>query len=402
MKCDVLIVGGGVVGCSAAYYLAKSGVSVIVAERGELNREASGRNAGSLHFQMEHRLIRHGDTRAEHFSQAIPLALLAIENWSKVEDELGIDLEVKLKGGVMVAENEKALEMLRLKYALEKKWGLPTELLTREEALDIAPYLSPRIVAAGYCPVEGQANPRLVAPAFARRASERGTRFLTGTAVRAFRRTSAGWVASVTRRAEHADGPEAESFDIEAPVVLNAAGAWAGQVAELANIHLPLIGVPITMNVTERTDPLVPHLVQNAGRQLSMKQAGDGNVLIGGGWAARYRQREGRWDVDAQPRALPEHVIGNLNAAVRTVPAIARLQLIRSWTGTVAVTADQLPILGEVGAAPGFFVAVGGTGFTLGPTFAQLMSELIRTGTTSRQIDLYSPDRFHHINMFMG
>jgi glycine/D-amino acid oxidase-like deaminating enzyme len=379
--------------------LAKGGTSFIVAERGELIREASGRNAGSLHFQMEHRLIRHGDSQAELFSQAIPLALLAIENWSRVEEDLGCDLEVRLKGGVMVAETPDALQMLRLKYALERKWNLPTELLTREEALEIAPYLSPNIIAAGYCASEGQANPRLVAPAFARRAVEFGAVFMTGTTIRRFRRNSRSWTATACPTGA---AGQSEGFDIEASAVLNAAGAWSAQVAESANVYLPLIGVPITMNVTERAQPFIRHLVQNAGRQLSMKQASDGNVLIGGGWSARFHQRDARWDVDAPPRVLPQHVIGNLDAAVRTVPEVCQLQLIRCWAGSVAITADQLPILGEVRAAPGFYVAVGGTGFTLGPTFALLISELIQTGATSRRIDAYSPNRFHHINMFMG
>jgi glycine/D-amino acid oxidase-like deaminating enzyme len=402
MKCDVLIVGGGVVGCAAAYHLAKGGSSVIVAERGELNRQASGRNAGSLHFQMEHRLIRHGDSQAELFSQAIPLALLAIENWSRIEEELGCDLEVRLKGGIMVAETQDALQMLRLKHSLERKWNLPTELLTRKEALEIAPYLSLNIIAAGYCASEGQANPRLVAPAFARRAVEFGAIFMTGTTVRRFRRNSRSWTAIACPTGTVETGGRSEAFDIEASAVLDAAGAWSAHVAESANVHLPLIGVPITMNVTERAEPFIDHLVQNAGRQLSMKQASDGNVLIGGGWSARFHQRDNQWDVDAPPRVLPQHVIGNLDAAVRTVPEVRQLQLIRCWTGSVAITADQLPILGEVRAAPGFYVAVGGTGFTLGPTFAQLISELIQTGTTSRRIDVYSPNRFHHINMFMG
>lgn len=412
MKCDVLVVGGGIVGCAAAYYLAKAGAAVVVAEKGELNREASGRNAGSLHFQMEHRLIRHGDSHAEVFSQAIPLALLAIENWSKLEEELGDDLGVKLAGGIMVAETEKDLQMLRLKYDLEKKWNLPTELLTQSEALEIAPYLSKNIIAAGYCASEGQANPRLVAPAFARRAAELGATFLTGTPVRGICRLGTSWVASVSQRNADRGSPDrgrtgqqgarVAHFEIEASAILNAAGAQAGQVAQMANLHLPLIGVPITMNVTERTEPFLGHLVQNAGRRLSMKQASDGNILIGGGWSAHFHMRDGLWDPDAQPRLLPGNVIGNLEAAVRTVPGISRLQLIRSWTGTVAITADQLPILGEVSATPGFFVAVGGTGFTLGPTYAKLMSELIQTGTTSRKIDLYSPNRFQHINMFLG
>ncbi len=82
---DVVVLGGGLVGCAAAYYLAKRGASVLLVEQGDLNREASGRNAGSLHLQLEYRLIRHGDELASQFAQIIPLSLVALEDWRGLE-----------------------------------------------------------------------------------------------------------------------------------------------------------------------------------------------------------------------------------------------------------------------------------------------------------------------------
>jgi len=88
--------------------------------------------------------------------------------------------------------------------------------------------------------------------------------------------------------------------------------------------------------------------------------------------------------------------------AMDVVPAVAERTLLRSWTGIVGVTADQLPLLGEVAEAPGFFVATGGSAFTLGLTYASLMAELIDTSRTSLDIDIYAPRRFGHVNMYMG
>ena len=97
-----------------------------------------------------------------------------------------------------------------------------------------------------------------------------------------------------------------------------------------------------------------------------------------------------------------QSVYSNLSTAAAVIPAIESLHLLRTWTGTTGVTPDQLPILGEISQAPGFYVAAGGSGFTYGPSYARQMSELILSGKTSFPIDAYSPNRFGHINMFMG
>ncbi|GFE90410.1 NAD(P)/FAD-dependent oxidoreductase [Steroidobacter agaridevorans] len=392
---NVVVLGGGLVGCAAAYYLARRGAGVLLVEQGDLNREASGRNAGSLHFQLEYRLIRYGDELAAQFAQIIPLSLVALEDWRGLEAELRADLEVGMHGGLIVAESDADVALLERRQALQEKWGLASQLLSAAEVRRMAPYLAESVIAAGYFPHEGHANPRLVAPAFARRAEELGVTIQSQTRVTGLMRDGAQWVVTVVDRSGRAR-------EVIADAVLNAAGAWAGEIGALAHLHLPIFAVPLSMNVIERAAPLIPHLVQHASQRLTLKQVAAGNVLVGGGWPSRF-SREGS-AMSTQRRADPvvENVMANLTLAARLVPAIGGLHLLRSWTGITGITTDQMPLLGAVPEAPGFFVAAGGAAFTHGPTYARLVSELILEGRPSVSIDLYSPARFSHINNFMA
>jgi sarcosine oxidase subunit beta len=392
---DVVVLGGGLVGCAAAYYLARAGARVLLVEQGDINREASGRNAGSLHFQLEYRLIRYGEQQAAQFAQIIPLSLVAIRDWTGLEAELGAHLEVEMHGGLIVAESPADVAMLEQRQALQDKMGLGSKLLSAAEVRGIAPYLADSVIAAGYFEHEGHANPRLVAPAFARSATALGAEIRCYTRVTAVERDGSQWQVTVADR----DGRTAE---IGSRAVLNAAGTWAGEIAAMAHLHLPIYAVPLTMNVIERAPRLIPHLVQHASKRLTVKQVAAGNFLVGGGWPSRLA-RSGP-AMSAQQRAEPvmENAVQNLSLATRLVPALGRLHLLRSWTGVTGVTADQMPLLGEMPEAPGFYVASGGAAFTHGPTYARLISEMIVDGRPSVAIDLYSPARFSHVNNFMA
>ncbi len=392
---DVAIVGGGLIGCASAYYLAKAGARVVLLERGQINQGASGQNAGSLHFQLEHRLIQNIEQDARELAFYVGLAKIAIEQWRGIDDELGFDTQLSMGGGLMVAETPEQIELLERKSRIEQSQGLAVELLDREEARRKAPYVSECVRAALYCASEGHCNPRLLTPAYACKAAELGASIVTGAPVNAIRRDRDGWRVTFRNDARSDE-------TIRSSAILNASGTNAPAVAAMANLHLPLFPVALTMNVTEKAAPRVPHLVQHVGRKLSLKQADDGNLLIGGGWAAVLRQRAGRWSDSRSPDLKLASVLGNLRVAADIVPLVKSLRLLRTWTGTTAITADQLPVLGEIAEAPGYFAAAGGSGFTYGPTYARLISEQMLTGKTSYPIEPFSPVRFGVLNAFVG
>ena len=275
-------------------------------------------------------------------------------------------------------------------------------LLDGDEAREMAPYLGDAVIAALYCPDEGHSNPRLLTTAFARRAAASGATILTSAAVSDISRNGGMWRIRVQSGGSPGEEAETPVKTVRCKQVLNAAGTAAPTIAAMANLHLPLFTVGLTMNATEKVPALVPHLVQHVGRKLSLKQTDDGNLLIGGGWSAQLRQQRGQWSDSGAPRLRIESLLGNLRAAADIVPQVKQLRLIRTWTGSTCITADQLPVLGEVPQAPGFHVAAGGSGFTYGPTYARLMSELMLTGKPSYSLQPFSPARFDGLNAFMG
>jgi glycine/D-amino acid oxidase-like deaminating enzyme len=282
--------------------------------------------------------------------------------------------------------------LLKKKYALEHGHGMDTQLLTAEETRQIAPYLSQKIQAAAYFPREGHANPRLVTPAYARAAVRQGVTLQSHCEVTRLTQTGGKWRAALKTTQPH------QNDEIEVEMILNAAGAWAGHSALLAAIHLPISPLALMMSVTEATPPFLPHLLQRAGAKLSMKQVGTGNILIGGGWPARFRHKQGRPDLAQRPVIIKENIGQNLALAAELVPEVAQLHLLRCWTGIVGIIEDQLPLLGEVPGSSSYYIATGGSGFTLGPVYAKLISELMTTGRTSHDISLYNPGRFGQFN----
>ena len=393
---DAVIIGGGLAGCATAFYLARGGARVALLEKHQLNNGASGQNAGSLHFQLEYRLIEHADELGEQLDFYVALARSAIDDWRTLPQALDDEIELAMHGGLMLAETDADLARLEKKAAIEARQGLSVEMLDGAGARRLAPYLADHVRGALLCPDEGHCNPRLLTAAYAAAARRSGALIMTGAQVVSLSRDSAGWQVQARR---DADG---ETLAFRAETVINTAGAWAANIGRLANIHLPVFPVALTMSVTEKLPPVLHHLIQHVGRKLSMKQVEDGNLLIGGGWSARLQREGDGWSEGLRAGVDLASLRGNLATAAAVVPAVRELALLRTWTGTTGITPDQLPIIGEVAQAPGFYVATGGSGFTYGPTYARLLSEKILTGHSSLPLTPYSPDRFNHMNMFMG
>jgi glycine/D-amino acid oxidase-like deaminating enzyme len=392
---DVLVVGAGLTGCATGWHLARQGASVLIVDQGNVSAGASGQNAGSLHFQIERRFLEHGEALADQATQVVGLNRLAIAEWRGLEDELEAHLEVTIAGGLMVAETPDEFALLQRKGEREARYGVKTELIDGDAARAIAPYLSDRVIGASWLVDEGHANPRLVTPAFARAARASGAAIATSTRVVSIAEGPVGFRVTVQA------GDQCRT--ISAGQVLVAAGAWTAHVGALASLHLPILPAGLTMSATERVELFMPHLIQHVGRRLSMKQTESGNILIGGGWASRLRHDDkGAFDLSKAPELRIENLRENLRAATGTVPSLADLNLLRSWTGTVALTPDQLPLVGEVPRKPGFYVCAGGSGFTLGPVFARALAAALGGSAPDERLALFSPARFEHLNSFMG
>ena len=374
-RAEVIVIGAGIVGTATTYFLAKAGVDVIQLERSLPNSQASGGNAGSLHVQLlSYDFGKRSQGRKAPF-QVLPLQRESARSWPALARELGRDLEIEINGGLMVAEDEAALATLRDKAAVERELGTPVEVIGPSELRSLAPFLSHRLAGAAYCPDEGKINPLLATPALLNGATKAGARFFAETEVRGIESTSNGWRLTTNRG------------DFLAPKVLIAAGGWSPALAGLAGFTIPAHASPLQMIVTEPAPPMVDHLVAHIDRHLSLKQARNGNLIIGGGWTATM-------DADRPfPKVLRSSFEGNLWVAERVLPYLKNLHIIRSWAA-VNVTVDGAPLLGEIPGKPGLFIAATVNGVTLAPLLGRLLSETIRTGKAAPEIAPFSPARF--------
>ncbi|MET0237229.1 MAG: FAD-dependent oxidoreductase [Kibdelosporangium sp.] len=379
---DVLVVGGGIAGTAVAYYLAREGVEVTLVERGELNREASGTNAGSFHLQLAiHQLSGQGNEADwDRLLTEARLSLAAFQLWQELGAELDGDLDVHLTGGWMVAETEQQLRILHDKHELEQLAGIQTEVLTGAELRNRAPYLNEKLLGATYCPLEGHANPLIVSPLYARRAAEHGAVIHTHTDVLGIDVHDGGGSRRFT--VHTSAGP------IDAHRIVDCAGAWAGELASLVGLKFPVRSEGLHVNVTEPRPPMFRPMIQHIGRRLTLKQTENDTFIIGGGWPT---------PATAPPRRYPtswHSAAGNTAVAVSVVPGLADVRVVRTWSGVIVFTDDFSPVVGESAAVPGFHACVSSTGFTFGPMFArQLAAQMVAPSPVSPFPGRYSLDR---------
>jgi glycine/D-amino acid oxidase-like deaminating enzyme len=359
---DVLVIGGGIAGCAVAHHLSAAGVEVVLVERGQLNREASGTNAGSFHLQLAiHQLSGEGtEADRDRLLADARLSLEAYDLWATLSAELGGDLGVHRTGGWMVAETPEQLTVLHEKHVLEQLAGIETEVVTGPELRDRAPYLSASVLGAAYCPAEGHANPLVVAPLYARRAVEHGAVIRTGVTVRAVEvhgGTAAGRFEVRT-----------SAGTIRAHRVVDCAGAWSGELAAMVGLTFPVRNEGLHVNVTEPRPRLFHPMIQHIGRRLTLKQTEAGTFIVGGGWPTGIA-------ADRRYPTLWRSAAGNLAVALDVVPALADVRVVRTWSGVIVFTDDYSPIVGESRLVPGFHACVSSTGFTFSPLFARQLAE---------------------------
>lgn len=378
MQADVLIIGGGLVGCAAAYFLAARGIEALVVDRGFFNREASGRNAGSLHMQMRPDEL-FWDQQAQR--ELVAHKKAAIELWSSLESDLNLDFGVKLGGGYMYAETESDFETAEQLVSVQTAIGFEAELLRINEARERSPALSSRLKGVAYSPWDGMADTLALGPSFMKRAVEKGAKSLQCTSVVAIERLPGGDFVTTDQHGQQ----------IRCARVLDAAGPWAADVARLLGHKIIMSSALIQAAVTERRQRIVSELLQNIGGGLTMKQMTNGTFIIGGGWP-------GKRNPDGSTTITLESLEANLGLAVRVIPQLADSNLVRSWTGVIPHALNRYgqrtQIFGELPGEPGFYILTGGALVTLGPLFAMLIAELISTGNTSLPVNYQRPELF--------
>jgi glycine/D-amino acid oxidase-like deaminating enzyme len=261
---DVLVIGAGLLGSALAYYLSKSNLEVVLVERGELNREASGTNAGSFHFQIALHQLTSSNSPEEkkRLLNEVKLQLEASQLWHQLEGELNRDLGVHFTGGIMVAETAEELQILRDKQEIEEKAGLETQVLTGAEMCNFAPYLAPDLAGIAFCAAEGHANPLVVGPTYAYKAHEMGASVRTGCEVLEVEVHSLGHPFRFTVKTNRGS--------IRCNRIVNASGAWATDLSMTLGIKLPMGLSGLHVNVTEPRERILKPMVQHIGRRLTL------------------------------------------------------------------------------------------------------------------------------------
>ncbi|MDR6154734.1 glycine/D-amino acid oxidase-like deaminating enzyme/bacterioferritin-associated ferredoxin [Acidovorax delafieldii] len=380
MQADVVVIGAGVLGSNLAYFLSQAGQDVLVLDRDEMNLQASGANAGSLHVQL---LSFDFGAKAQAgggpAAATLPLGPMSVRLWQQIEADCGEDLEIKITGGLMVADSEAGMRFIEAKAALERTHGIEAHVIDGAELRRHSPALSEKLLGAELCPMEGKINPLRATYAVAARAQLRGARFVRGCNVQSIEQLpgkGAGFVLATSRGT------------VRAKKVVNASGAWSSAVGDMLGVKIPVKGAPLQMIVTETAPPLVNHLVAHADRHLSLKQAASGGLIIGGGWTAEFDPAM------RLNRAVRDSLEGSLWVARNVLPAVSGLHMVRCWAG-MNVNIDGAPILGEVPGVPGFYNAVTSNGYTLAPIAAKLVTDQLVLGDAGLDLSPFSIERFH-------
>jgi sarcosine oxidase subunit beta len=384
---DVVVVGAGVVGAATACFAARAGLRVTVLDRGPLAGGTSGRGEGNL-------LVSDKEAGPE-----LDLALLSRRVWREELGEYGPLWEYEDKGGLIVAASEASAKNLAELTDRQRASGVEVVDLAAAELPAYEPHLTREVAAGAYYPQDAQLQPMLAVAHLLRLARESGARVRTGVAVTGFLRGNGG---SGGRGASggRVTGVRTPDGPLAAGQVVNAAGPWAGSLAELAGVRLP---VQPRRGFVLVTEPLPPGTVRHkvyaaeyvgdvasseAGLATSpvVESTASGTVLIGSS-----RERVG-FD---ETLSLP--VLKSLAAgAVALFPALAGVRAMRAYCGFRPYCPDHLPVIGPDPRAPGLWHAGGheGAGIGLAAGTGWLLAQALAGAEPDLGLAPFAPERF--------
>ncbi|MEN9775193.1 MAG: hypothetical protein RL322_2263 [Pseudomonadota bacterium] len=364
---DVLVVGAGIHGCSTALHLALSGLRVRVIEKDHAGRHASGVNAGGVR-QL-----------ARHIAE-IPLSIASMAIWERIEDLTGDDCGFESHGQVLVAESEAELQDFQRRIDELHAHGFThEELIDQAELRRLVPAVSDNCPGGIVSRRDGAAQPFRATQAIRRAGVRAGVDYREGHRITEIRRTGSVWTLKTDRGDVH-----------QAPIVVNAAGAWADRIAAAVGEPVPLEPIGPMLMITNRVAPFLKPVVILRARKLSFKQFPNGTVMIGGGHLAEVNRDRNESRINWS----------RLQESARTVwelfPVMRDATIQRAWAGIEARMPDDLPVVGPSQTEEGLWHQFGFSahGFQLGPGTGATMAEWITTGQTRVELSGLSIGRF--------
>jgi sarcosine oxidase subunit beta len=365
---DALIIGGGVIGSSIAYHVARQGGRALVVERGEVAQSpaASWASAGGVRRQGRH-------------PAEAALASEAIARWPSLEDELDAELHYRQGGNLVTAESEaEAAGLVEFVREQQAMGFADVRVVDGDELRKLAPALSERVVAASFSPADGQADPPRTTRAFATAAIRNGATYWT--------KTECG--ALLVERGRVV-GARTSSGEVHARAVALAAGAWSDEIAATAGLRLPIRTRALQMLLsTPAPRGRLRPVLGSVSRPLSLKQLGDGAFVIGGGWLG---------DISSDRRSYTlrnSSQRGSWATATELVPEVGGQHIAQAWCGLEAESFDDIPFIGPAPALDGLVLALGfsGHGFALAPAVGRAVADLL-AGQAVPALDGLSPAR---------
>lgn len=346
MSPDVAVLGGGVIGLSVAYHLAREGAAVALVERARPGSApgATWASAGGLRSQGRHAAER-------------TLSIRAAARWPSLSEELDADLETAFGGHLHLAETQADAIRIRQRVADDQAGGIAAELVDEAAIHKIAPGVAKSAILGAFTPGDGQAHPGRTAKAFAAAAKRLGTTVIEGTSGTPF--LEGGRVTGVRL---------SDDRIIRSAVVVLATGAWSVSLLDRLQLTLPLRWRGLQMILSEVTSASLAPTVTATGRNLSLKQLPSGQMMVGGNWIIGQ-------DATISPKPVASDVARQWSAAVGIFPAMAGLAMAQTWAGAEAQTSDALPFIGRL-PIDGLYLAIGFSnhGFQISPEIGALVA----------------------------
>jgi sarcosine oxidase subunit beta len=366
-KADVVLIGGGVNGCSLAYQLAKKGKKVVLCEKNHLCSGATGRCGAGIRQQWSTR-------------ENAELSIKSIKIFERLEKELGQEIGLRQGGYLIIVHDKKEMMQAEKNVRMEKELGLDVSILTPDEILKVVSILDIKgmnAIGATFCPTDGHVDPFKTTHAYAKAAEREGAKIYKFTDVMNIKTKNNKIDSVITNRGK-----------INTNIVVNSAGAWSKQIAEKLKIKLPNRPYRKEILVTERVKPVFKAMVISFKDGIYFSQQDEGQLL---GGIPIPNEKSGYLTVPTYDFLM--HMSKTLT---RYAPSLRYVNVIRQWTGYYDVTPDARPILGEVEKIKGFIQCNGfsGHGFMLSPMVTKILTEYITEGKSSEILEKLNIKRF--------